>query len=82
MIVDRPLVEPSWPEGGFTTRRFPERNWSIQQFTGYPVSNVQAGQWARGGIVRLYQPAFRPPMLGLNAYDPTDPNSWGTPAEA
>lgn len=76
-IVVRSISEPQWPAGGFVTRRFDDRNFQVQQFTGYPVSNVSAGQWQRGTIIRKYQPAFRPPFLGLVAYDPTRPDTWG-----
>ena len=76
MIDVRALSEPQWPYGGFATRRFGDRNWAVQQYTGYPVSNVPAGAWERGAIIRKYQPPFRPPSLGLVAYDPTRPDTW------
>jgi len=58
------------------TKPMDERNWDVQQYTGYAVSTVQGGNWARGQIVRQFTPAFRPPTLGYYPYDPTNPSSW------
>lgn len=70
-------VEPNWPAGGYlVTNPLDDRNWDIQQFTGYPVSTVQPGQWERGQIVRMFTPNLHPAPLGLFMYDPTDPTTW------
>jgi hypothetical protein len=74
---DRVAVEPGWPNGGYmVTKPLDQRNYDVQQVTGYSVSTVPAGGWVRGQTVRLYQPEFRPSTLGYYAYDPTDPTSW------
>lgn len=75
----RAIAEPQWPAGGFSFNRMDDRNWDVQQFTGYPVSTVGEGRWVRGQIVRRFSPQFRPPMLGYFAYDPTDPATWHQP---
>jgi hypothetical protein len=79
-IYDRFSVEPTWPGGGYlVTNPMDDRNWDVQQFTGYPVSNVQSGQWMRGSIIRMFTPNVHPPILGYFAYDPTDPGTWHQP---
>ena len=72
----RALSEPQWPMGGFAFTKLDDRNFEVNRF-GQPVSTVPVGNWQRGAIVRRYQPAFRPPMHGLEAYDVTDPTTWG-----
>jgi hypothetical protein len=70
-------VEPTWPGGGYmVTAPMDERYWTIQQFTGYPVSNLTPGNWSRGAIIKSISPNLRPPVLGYYPYDPTDPSSW------
>lgn len=72
--VDRwPADQPA--EAG---RRF-ERNYDVQAFTGYPVSTVRAGQWARGVLYRQAMPALQLSQPALPMYDPTDPRTWPDP---
>ena len=73
---DRVNTSPAWPAGGFVTRPMADRNYTVQQYTGYSVSTVPRGAWVRGQIIRQYQPEIHPPMLGYFAYDPTDPSTW------
>lgn len=70
------LVEPVWPEGGYGTRRLADNNWTIQQYTGYPISTVGQGQWVRGQLVRFAVPTLQPDSKFLFAYDPTDVSTW------
>ena len=75
----RMRVEGDWPLGGVYggsvggpgAARGIDRNWDVQAFTGFPVSTVPAGAWARHGAVRGSQPAT---ALGpiVHAYDPTN----------
>lgn len=58
------------------TRDVTKRNYDVQAFTGYPVSNVSAGHWVRGDIVRMDQPMFRTSTWDLYNYDPTNPLTW------
>jgi hypothetical protein len=79
-IQGRFAQEPNWPAGGYmVTRPMDERMWSVQQYTGTPVSNLQAGQWERGQIIRMFTPSFHPNTLGYWPYDPTDPTTWHQP---
>lgn len=67
---------PQWPQGGFAfTRQIDERNWTVNQNTGY-VSGQPVNGWERGQLMRSSNPQIRPPFLGLYAYDPTNPASW------
>lgn len=69
-----------WPNGGFTTRKMEERNYTVDMW-GFPVSSVPSGSWQAGTIRRMYQPTFHPAPLGLFAYDPTDPSTWHQPQD-
>jgi hypothetical protein len=67
--------EPMWPQGGMVSRPVVDRNYDVQQFTGYSVSTVRAGQWARGARAGFVTPTWhpaKPPIM----YDPTDPDTW------
>lgn len=76
-IYGRFPVEPNWPAGGYmVTNPMDDRNFSVQQFTGYPVGSVPGTNWVRGQVVRMYTPSFRPSTLGYYTYDPTDPTTW------
>lgn len=35
-----------------------------------------SGNFARGNIIRQYQPRMHPPMLGYFTYNPNDPTTW------
>src|ERR1700739_235488 len=64
-------VEAKWPAGGYmVTKPLDTRNYDVNLFTGASYSAVRGGTWARGQIVRMYQPVIHPPMLGYWAYDP------------
>lgn len=74
----RVRVEPNWPAGGYmVSRPVDDRNWDVNPYSPWnSYSTVIGGNWARGSVIRKFQPTIRPPMLGYYAYDPTDPNSW------
>jgi hypothetical protein len=63
-------------QNAMISRPVGDRNYDVQYPTGYSVSTVPTGSWARGQIIRQFQPTIHPPMLGYYAYDPTDPTSW------
>lgn len=50
--------------------RMADRQWDVQQYTGYAVGNNQANGWQRGPIIRGIAPTFRP-AFPLPMYDPT-----------
>lgn len=79
-VDSRPLNEPQWPMGGFTGRKFTEDNYTVNVYTGMAQSTVPGGGWARGQVIRKFQPPMHPPMLGYFAYDPTDPTTWNDAA--
>jgi hypothetical protein len=61
------------------TRRLADRNYDVQQFTGYAVSTVPGGGWVRGQTVRVNQPTMRPPdpvpMLDLTSTEQFGPKA-------
>jgi hypothetical protein len=71
--------------GRFTVERGPEapakferafdRNYEVQAYTGYPTSNVAAGQWNRGILYRQAQPTLVLQSMGP-MFDPTDARTW------
>jgi hypothetical protein len=68
---------PKWPNGGMIGREIGDRNYTVQAFTGYPLSTVGAGQWRRGKLVQFKQPtSMHSARLGSKMYDPTDTNTW------
>lgn len=72
----RVIAEPQWPNGGFTTtRQLNNHPYDVNEF-GETVPNNPSSSWEAGTIRRQFQPPFRPPMIGLVAYDPTDPTTW------
>lgn len=73
------LVEPGAQPMQGGVREF-DRSWTVQAFTGAPVSTVTAGQWNRGILIRSAQPTVNLRSPGP-MYDPTDPSTW-RPANA
>lgn len=76
-LTGRVPVEPSWPKGGMVSKEMGDRNYTVQKFTGAPISTVGEGQWYRGNVVRFDSYGFRPNPHGLDMFDPTnDANRW------
>lgn len=67
-------VEPQQGPMVGATRSF-DRHYDVQAFTGYASSTVPGGQWARGRLVRMFQPVLQPARIPP-MYDPTDPRTW------
>jgi hypothetical protein len=55
-----------------------DRNWTVQQFTGYAVGTPSGTNWNRGFVYRWDMPMFRPPAEHT-MYDPTDPATYHDP---
>ena len=69
-------TSPQWPQGGFVTRPIVDRNYDVQQFTGYSYGTVPGSNWDRGMIYRGYTMELRPPREQY-MFDPTDIRTWG-----
>jgi hypothetical protein len=71
-ITGRFPVEPNWPAGGTSSHRRLDWQYDVDTSTGYAYNTWSQGQWARGELVRVSQPAF-----GLGPFwpmfDPTQP---------
>lgn len=72
-------VEPEQDPQVGATRSF-DRHYDVQAFTGYASSTVPGGQWARGPLVRMFQPRLQPARIPP-MYDPTDPRTWPAQGE-
>lgn len=67
---------PSWPQGGTVSRPMGDRNYEVQQITGFSTGTVPGSNWVRGQYAHFDAPTFRPNPQGLFMYDPTDPNTY------
>jgi hypothetical protein len=77
--TNRTVIEPAWPMGGVVTKPMADRSWSVQQLTGYPTSNYLPGQFTRGKLIRMHQPALNMPEW-LPMYDPSGMQQYGNNA--
>lgn len=64
-----------WPQGGMVSRPMGDRNWAVQQFTGYAVGTPPGTNWNRGFVYRWDTAQVRLPRENY-MYDPTDPRTY------
>lgn len=69
--TERFNIEPAWPQGGMVSRPMAERNWSVQAYTGYPVSRLPYAGFHRGSLIRGETPVVSLNPIGAYQYDPT-----------
>lgn len=67
--------EAPWPQGGMVSRRINDRNYDVQEFTGYSYGTVAGSNWSRGSVAKWSAPTLRPGKPPI-MYDPTDPDTW------
>lgn len=74
--TNRTVIEPAWPGGGVVTKPMADTQYDVQQLTGYATAKTLPGQFTRGQIVRLNQPALNMPEWNP-MYDPSALTAYG-----